>query len=140
MDELILKTILAKKDIHPLLYRLYELGRFARFFTAEGIMKAVIAELSTHVADNASSAHASSQLSLEGKLYRMKTDKIKLMREKLDAAKQLLKSKPELAGTISCLENELARMIIEDTQPEEKKHGNVNFMTRIANFFKRHQD
>ncbi len=47
MDDRILKAIPEKKDTHPLVVRLDELGRFARFFNSAG-MNTVITEMSVH--------------------------------------------------------------------------------------------
>jgi hypothetical protein len=112
MDALIHKTILEKKKIHPLLFRLYGLGRFARYFTPVG-SKAVMTEMSAHIADNASS----SQLSLEIKSLRMKTERVDMLTKELIAAR-LLSSVPEMVQTAARLEKELARIIIEDNPPE----------------------
>jgi hypothetical protein len=51
MDSLINLTLLEKKKVFPLLFWLYELGRFARFFTPAG-MKSIMTEMSAHIADN----------------------------------------------------------------------------------------
>jgi hypothetical protein len=67
-------------------------------------------EKSAHIADNASSA----QLSMEIKSVRIQTEKLILKREELNTAKQLLESLPEMAGTITRIQKELARIIIEN--------------------------
>ena len=112
MDESIHTEILAKKDICPLLYRIYEIGRFVRYFTPSG-MKAIITELSAHVAENSSLSHESSQLSLEIK----QLDKIT---KELTLARTLSETDPALIEEVSRLEKEAKRMIFSSKQENDE--------------------
>ena len=99
VEALIHKTITEKKLIFPLLFRLYELGRFARYFSPKG-KKAIMTEMVTaHIVNNPSS---SSRLSSQEKLKTWET-MLKLM---LYVAKNLLPSDPEVADLISEIETE----------------------------------
>lgn len=117
MDKLICESILGEKDRLPLLYRMYELGRFARYFTAAG-MKAVVTEMSAHIADNTSSSLESSTLSLEIMLEKMKTAKLDRLTKQLVAARLLL---PDLEAQqlVSNIEKELKRILFEDNREPE---------------------
>jgi len=90
--------------------------------TKPGHMKIGIADKTVtrldqlNVSDNASSAHESSQLSLEFYSVRMKTARVVLLKEKLIAAR-LLPSYPELDLAVARIEKELARIIMEDIPP-----------------------
>ena len=111
-DESIHTEILAKKDVCPLLYRLYEIGRFVRYFTPSG-MKAIITKLSAHVAENSSLSHESSQLSLEIK----QLDKIT---KELTLARTLSETDPALIEEVSRLEKEAKRMIFSSKQENDE--------------------
>jgi hypothetical protein len=114
MDELISTTILKEKDFFPLLYRIFEIGRFARFFTPAG-MKAMITEMSNNISENTSSTHERSVLSLEKK---RKIEKLKFLTEQLIAGRLLI-SNPEVQKRVALLEQELASLIIEENPLSE---------------------
>ena len=116
MDSFIQKSIEEKKDECPLLFILYSFGLFGRYFTQPG-GTAVFTEMSRHISENTSSAHESSQLSLEIKSVRMKTERVVKLKEELIAAR-LLPSVPEMVVTVARLEKELARIIMEDISQE----------------------
>jgi len=117
MDNLINQTLLEKKQVFPLLFRLYELGRFARFFTPAG-MKSIMTEMSAHIADNATST----QLSQEMKLFEMGTKRIIRLKEELIVARLF----PEMAQTASEIETELKRIITENHPLVNDESGQEN--------------
>jgi len=116
MDSLIQKSIEEKMNVYPLLFSLYSFGLFGRYFTQLG-GTAVFTEMSRHISENASSAHESSQLSLEIKSMRMKSERVDILTKELIVAR-LLPSVPEMVAAVARLEKELARIIIEDNPPE----------------------
>lgn len=59
LEELITAAIVARKETHPLVFRMYSLSRFARYFTAPGL-NGVVKQISDNVLDNASSSSSSS--------------------------------------------------------------------------------
>jgi hypothetical protein len=108
MDELIHKEIINRMDLFPQLYRLYKLGRFARYYTPAG-MKAIITELSAHVAANASSSHESAQ----SRLIREKSDKLRLLCDELNAAIILSKTNPAIEQDVIRLRTATENLILE---------------------------
>jgi hypothetical protein len=56
MDQSIENELCLQRTLFPLLFRLYEYGRFARFYTAAGV-HVLLNEMATHISDNFSSSY-----------------------------------------------------------------------------------
>jgi hypothetical protein len=111
MDEKIQKEMLENKDKFPLLYRLYEFGRFIRYFSNSG-KKASVTGLSDHFAENSSVSRESSQLSLEAK-------KIALLNEHIRLARTLSQTDPSWNDKVRRLEEKAKRMLISSLEDND---------------------
>jgi hypothetical protein len=113
MDKHIVDTLISRKKIYPLLHKLYELNRFARYFTQAG-QKAILTEMSAHMAENTSSAHESSQLSLEIKKEVLKAAEVDRLTKELVAVRLLDYDDEQVIQVKLVLEQNLKQILMKD--------------------------
>ncbi|KAI3656235.1 hypothetical protein MP638_001691 [Amoeboaphelidium occidentale] len=134
MDEKIQKEMLENQHKFPLLYRLYEIGRFIRYFINSGMkaavteladhvaenssvsresVKAAVTELAAHVAENSSESRESSQLSLE-------TKKIVRLDKEIMLARNISQTDPSYNEKLTRLVEEAKRMLTSSEEDNDE--------------------